>query len=466
VIGTIAPDALPPEDAIALLARKAPVDTRGWRDLFRAEHARYFTVAQSAGYDVSRDIQESLIKALREGQSFEQWKKDLIPILQQKGWWLDRHKETDRLLGTPRRLVTIWQTNMRAVHNAARYARAQAHKDLLPYIRYRALLDDRTRPQHAAWNDIILPVDHPFWQTHLPPNSWNCRCGWSTLTRRQAERLGGVTGESLLPRDRSGLAEGFDYILGSDIEAKSQALLGQKVARYRLAAKQLARSIDDAKIAQAALASNAGLDAAAAGKEASAGYFGGLLGDKMAVQAARLRARLGKRALAEVSDGDVLALQGYTQFDHPVHGGIALNRVLRFGGATEMQQHLIMSVHRVLAALPDVRWGGYLRRATDLPDAVFDEMVRSGRFVDAGFMSTSRHGRIVKGKRYLFLVEPEGGKLIRKASLHGAEDEVLFAPGTAFEAVVAGRRGDLPEAPVSGMDTDMIVIFLKVPRGG
>ena len=34
----------------------------------------------------------------------------------------------------------------------------------------------RTRSEHLAWDAIILPIDHAFWQTHFPPNGWKCRC--------------------------------------------------------------------------------------------------------------------------------------------------------------------------------------------------------------------------------------------------------------------------------------------------
>ena len=36
--------------------------------------------------------------------------------------------------------------------------------------------DDRVRQEHAALERTILPVDHPFWDKHYPPNGWNCRC--------------------------------------------------------------------------------------------------------------------------------------------------------------------------------------------------------------------------------------------------------------------------------------------------
>ena len=48
--------------------------------------------------------------------------------------------------------------------------------ELYPSLRYSAVNDKRTRPQHRAWHAIVRPINDPFWDTHFPPNGWRCRC--------------------------------------------------------------------------------------------------------------------------------------------------------------------------------------------------------------------------------------------------------------------------------------------------
>ena len=52
----------------------------------------------------------------------------------------------------------------------------EREKDIYPQLQYETVGDDRVRPEHAALDGIIKPVDDRFWNVWMPPNGWNCRC--------------------------------------------------------------------------------------------------------------------------------------------------------------------------------------------------------------------------------------------------------------------------------------------------
>lgn len=186
---------LPPEDAIRFLDAKGYRISINWQDTWADEHAAAFTAAKVARVDLLREIHVSLLDAMAEGQTFEQWKAGLQPRLEAAGWW-GRVADpsltgTDRVVNVgPRRLRTIYDTNLRMARATALWGRIQAAKQQLPWLRYSAVMDSRTRPQHRAWHNIVLPVDHPWWQTHFPPNGWNCRCTVVQMSDRDLARRG------------------------------------------------------------------------------------------------------------------------------------------------------------------------------------------------------------------------------------------------------------------------------------
>lgn len=186
-----------PEDAVAALVAKGYEIAFDWRDVWQEENARAFTVAKAMTRDLLEDIREAVTKALDEGLTLKQFQDELRPRLQARGWW-GRAMMTDPAdgvakvvrLGSPARLRTIYQTNLRVSYMAGRWARLQRTKSAFPLLRYIAVKDARTRPEHAAWDGIILPVDHPWWDTHFPPNGWNCRCDAQPVNERMIARRG------------------------------------------------------------------------------------------------------------------------------------------------------------------------------------------------------------------------------------------------------------------------------------
>lgn len=188
---------VPPVEAIEHFRSKGYHFGFDWRDTAAGQHVASFTVAKAMQLDILEDIREAVDEAIAEGITFRQFQQRLEPILRAKGWWgqremIDPLTGERRLaqLGSPRRLRIIYDTNIRMATAHGRWARIERLKEHMPYLRYVAVLDARTRPEHARWHGIILPVDHPFWKTHYPPNGWNCRCIVVQLSDADLERYG------------------------------------------------------------------------------------------------------------------------------------------------------------------------------------------------------------------------------------------------------------------------------------
>lgn len=191
---------LPPRDAIAALVARGQqlYPTFAWQEVYAELHAHMFTVAKSGGYDVLGDIFDGLLKALEEGLTFQDFAKNLIPLLQAKGWWgrgpaLNPQTGLQELsqLGSPRRLELIFDVNMRVSYAAGHWASFERNKSVRPFLRYVAILDERTRPEHAARHNLCLPVDDPYWDTWAPPCGWHCRCTLQSLSQRDVDRMRG-----------------------------------------------------------------------------------------------------------------------------------------------------------------------------------------------------------------------------------------------------------------------------------
>jgi Phage Mu protein F like protein len=190
-----------PQEVLDYFDRRGLKESWRGKDFAAHEHALASTVARTAGFDVLKDLHEAVRKAVVDRVPFEQFRKELTPKLQDKGWWGRQVRPDPKTgekelvqLGSPRRLRTIYWANVSSAHAAGEWARTQATKDVLPYLQYKRSLAERRRPEHESWVGITLPVDHPWWRTHYPPNGWNCQC--------RVEQMGDFRADQAPPEKR------------------------------------------------------------------------------------------------------------------------------------------------------------------------------------------------------------------------------------------------------------------------
>lgn len=187
---------LPPEEAIRYFESKGYAVGFKWQDVWQDAHARAFTVAGVMKTDVLQDIRGALDKALRDGGTYGEFKKALGPLLERKGWLGKGYlvdDQTGEIQGkrlTPRRLDTIFRTNMQSAYMAGRFSTQLENVDNRPYWEYVAVMDNRTRPAHRVLHGRIYRYDDPFWRTFYPPNGYRCRCRVKTRSQADMDRLG------------------------------------------------------------------------------------------------------------------------------------------------------------------------------------------------------------------------------------------------------------------------------------
>lgn len=173
--------AIKPEDAIHVFQQRGLLrPSFRWQDVWQQEHTRAFAVAGVMRLDILADFRTAVDKVVEEGGDLQAFSRELKATLQRKGWW-GNVEITDPATGEVRkskfndaRLRLIFDVNMRQSHAAGRWQRGMRGR--MPFIVYRTMGDERVRASHKPWDYLVLPREHPFWATHIPPNGWRCRC--------------------------------------------------------------------------------------------------------------------------------------------------------------------------------------------------------------------------------------------------------------------------------------------------
>lgn len=174
---------LPFREQNEFLRRKLNLPTTGWTDVYEREHDYAFVVAGANRDALVADFRQAVERAIEKGTTLEAFRKDFDRIVATHGWSYNG--------GRNWRSRVIYETNLRSSYMAGRYEQLMAVREQRPYWQYiHSDAVEHPRPEHQAWNGLILRWDDPFWQTHFPVNAWGCQCSVRALSERDLQRMG------------------------------------------------------------------------------------------------------------------------------------------------------------------------------------------------------------------------------------------------------------------------------------
>jgi SPP1 gp7 family putative phage head morphogenesis protein len=176
---------VPFEEAERFFEGKLPLAPGVAEKLQGIAKSRAFAVAGIAKEEALRTVFESMGRAIREGRTLADFRKDIGQVIEDRGWG-----------DQPWRVDTMFRTNVLTAYAAGQYGKIQEAGDLFPYLQYDAVGDGATRPSHLAMDGKVYAAKDPIWETWFPPNGFNCRCTVRPLSEVEAEAMGVTAGDA------------------------------------------------------------------------------------------------------------------------------------------------------------------------------------------------------------------------------------------------------------------------------
>jgi len=176
---------LPFDAQIAFFKKKLALPTRSWTDIIHGNHDHAFVVAGANRMALVEDFQTSVQKAIENGTTLADFRKDFDRIVKERGWEYNGKRGW--------RTRVIYETNLRTSYQAGRYTQLQK----MEFWQYHhSPASENVRQQHVAWDGLILPKSDPFWNTNYPPNGFGCKCTVTGFSKSAMKRKGLSPSES------------------------------------------------------------------------------------------------------------------------------------------------------------------------------------------------------------------------------------------------------------------------------
>jgi SPP1 gp7 family putative phage head morphogenesis protein len=182
---SVKPAGVMPKEALEYFRKKKLAPDLDLAEVWGEEHDLAFTVAGVADEDLLAELQRAIDKAIEKGVTFREFANQLDEVLVTLGW-----ARPDKA-SPPRRLKTVYETNMRVARAAGQWDRiTRTAENGRAYLEYSLGPAVHHRPEHEAWAGTVLRYDDAWWSSHFPPNGYGCKCRVRQISDREAERKG------------------------------------------------------------------------------------------------------------------------------------------------------------------------------------------------------------------------------------------------------------------------------------
>jgi len=174
------------DEAVRELAGKNILTRDKFDELNAAARAKAFTVTGIDATETLAKIRDVLAQNVAGGADYETFKSQVMEAVDTGTFLSEAHLET------------VFRTNIQAALSDGQMT-VLSHplvRSGFPYSSYDAIHDDRVRHEHheiekyGIQGTNIYRTDDPVFQLFRPPWDYNCRCGWTAMTVRQAAEAG------------------------------------------------------------------------------------------------------------------------------------------------------------------------------------------------------------------------------------------------------------------------------------
>lgn len=172
----------PFKEAIDYFNQKLPLPTNGWQDVYGQQHDHAFMVAGANKTALLEGFANAIQGAIEGGETLQDFRKRFDEIVAKHGWDYKGSRNWRSRL--------IYETNIRQAYNAGREAQMAdpVFQKQFPYMEYRHSGAENYRPQHKAWDRLLLLANDPWWQVHSPSNGYGCKCKKFPRSQRWMQR--------------------------------------------------------------------------------------------------------------------------------------------------------------------------------------------------------------------------------------------------------------------------------------